>query len=217
QRTLRSNGCPRYTWGTDDRGNIARHHPWAFVLALNPVMLQRALPLLGLGGVVGVATDGVPFFAPPPSPTDAAFILESSLRDSCGGLALSLVAGATEGGASVIETKVPGMYHYLTTQRATKAFSGTQCPSIRATEGGASVIETKVHGMYHYRAAPKCWTPPLESDGHPGVGDVHSGVGGWMLDGMDGHSGVVGWMLDGIPIYGSKDIGGSSPSGLTAF
>jgi len=81
-----------------------------------------------------------------------------ALRDWCGGLALSLVDGATE--------------------------------------GAAAVIETKVHGMYHYRAAPTCWTPPIESDGH---------------------SGVVGWMLDGVPIYGSKDVGGATPSGHHAY
>ena len=32
--------------------SIARHRAWAFGLALNPVMLQRPLPLLGIGGVV---------------------------------------------------------------------------------------------------------------------------------------------------------------------
>jgi len=108
---VRSNGCPQFAWSTPNPLNVARHQAWSFPLPLKPMLSFVPLSVTHIDGIIGLARNGVPFFAPPHSAQDEAFLLELKEMDACGGLALS-IRQKCEGGTCLFETTHHGQYHY---------------------------------------------------------------------------------------------------------
>ena len=56
-----------YTWATHNTLNVARHQAWRFLIPLRPMLAFQPLAMSRVSGVIGVAKNGVPIFAPPPT------------------------------------------------------------------------------------------------------------------------------------------------------
>ena len=151
---VRSNGCPRSDWSTENSLNFsARHQAWQIPIPLEPRLAFSPLPLQKLDGIIGVARDGVPIFAPPANADDPALDLELKQVDACGGLAMSIRV-VCEGG-----------------EEAAARVDGAPVP--------VCLFDSNHHGKYHYRVRPIC-LDAAEND----EADGHSGLLGMMIDGI---------------------------------
>ena len=73
---VRSNGCPRSEWTSANPLNVARHQAWSFSIPLSPKLAFTALAVSRSHGVIGVARNGIPIFAPPARADDPGFLME---------------------------------------------------------------------------------------------------------------------------------------------
>ena len=108
---VRSNGCPQFDWSTPNVLNVARHQAWRVAIRLEPMMAFAPISVSGVDGIIGIARNGVPIFAPPTSADDAAFAQEMQEVDACNGLAMS-IRQRCEDGECLFDTDHHGQYHY---------------------------------------------------------------------------------------------------------
>jgi len=152
---VRSNACPGYASATSDTLNVARHQAWRFQLPRTPVLAFEPLAMSHVSGVIGVAKNGVPIFAPPPTAADEAFVRELEHVDACGGLAMT-IRRKCDGGPCLFETDYHGQYHY----RVLPSCLDTH----HEADGHSGIIAIMLDGIPLYGVRDAGGAPPADLD-----------------------------------------------------
>jgi len=161
---VRSNGCPRFEWATPNVLNVARHQAWHIPIRLQPTFAFTPITVSHVGGMIGIARNGVPIFAPPPSVEEPGFAREMLEVDACNGLALS-VRQRCEDGQCLFDTDHHGQYHYR--------MAPTCLDNMDEADGHSGIIGMMLDGIPIYGVRDIGGAPPLNLDacrGHTDAG-----------------------------------------------
>lgn len=231
-RIIRSDGCPGYDWTSAGPSPQVQDHN--FKLPLSPRINTQTTAMSTASGMVGVALNGIPIYAPKDlGGRDAlapAYSMHGSGQLKCASTVLMMVQGVTSAASCANSCKTHSSCTHFTFWSVQKrcnlfgscdSFVGggddAQTYKIDQNEGDqndACAGHATSSGVYHYRSTPGD-TQALSHWGTT-VGAINycTGLPEKLKDKPGEHSPLVGFALDGIPIFGPNTVGGKLPTDL---
>jgi len=234
-RIIRSDGCPGYDWTAAKAAYSPQLQDHTIKLPLSPRINTQTTAMSTTSGMIGIALNGIPIYAPKDlAGRDAlapAFSVHGSGQLQCGATVLTMIQGTTSSTSCARSCKLHSScahFTYWSTQHRCNLFAAcetfvgggedAQTYKMDVNEGDqndACAGHAGASGVYHYRSIIGD-TEAHSHYAHP-VGQINycEAVPDSMKDSTVGqHSPLVGFALDGIPIFGPRTVGGKLPTDL---